>query len=53
VGKAIRQLLKVLPKTEKSFIKISMEFSIISEKIENIHLWKVAGAFHIPKGILR
>ncbi|MCI35467.1 hypothetical protein A2U01_0056688, partial [Trifolium medium] len=31
----------------------SMDFSIILEKMANMHLWNVAGALHKPNGILR
>jgi len=29
-----------------------MFFSIMSKKMESMHLWKVADALHSPKGIL-
>ena len=38
---------------EKLSINTSMKSSIMSEKIDNIHRWKVAGALHNLKGILR
>ena len=41
------------PYTEKSSIKTSMKSSIISVKIDIIHLWKIAGALQSLKGILR
>ena len=39
------------PKTVKSSINTSIHSSNSSEKMLNIHLWKVAGALHNPKGI--
>jgi len=48
----IKHWSKDLPNTEKSSINTSMFFSITSEKMECIHLWKVVDALHSPKGIL-
>jgi len=33
-------------------MKISMHYSTKLENIEIMHLWKVKGALHNPKGIL-
>lgn len=41
------------PNTEKSSIKTFMNFSIISENIAIMHLWKVADTLHNQKNILR
>jgi hypothetical protein len=48
-----KQLSKEVPKTEKSSINTSTEFSNKSEKIAIMARWKVAGALHRPNGILR
>nr|GFB20692.1 hypothetical protein [Tanacetum cinerariifolium] len=42
---------KESPKTEKSSIKTSIIFSIISWKMAIMHLWNVPGVLHKPKGI--
>ena len=46
-----RQWLKEDPKTEKSSMKTSRNCPTMSEKMDNIQRWKVAGALHRPKGI--
>jgi hypothetical protein len=46
-----KQLSKEDPKTEKSSINTSKNLSTMLEKIDIIHLWKVAGALHRPKGM--
>jgi len=46
-----RQLSNDEPKTEKSSLNTSVIFSIKYEKMENIHLWEVAGALHKPNDI--
>ena len=45
----IKQMLKDGPKTEKSSMNISIKSSAMSEKIDIMHLWNVAGALHRPK----
>ena len=43
--------MKEDPKTEKPSIKTSRNCPTMSEKMDNIQRWKVAGALHRPKGI--
>ncbi|GJT64968.1 ribonuclease H-like domain-containing protein [Tanacetum coccineum] len=53
ISKWERHKEKASSKTEKSSMKTSMVFSIISWKIATIHLWNVPGSLQRPKGILR
>ncbi|KAJ0928357.1 hypothetical protein HanRHA438_Chr04g0193161 [Helianthus annuus] len=41
------------PKMEKSSMKTSIVFSIISWKMATIQRWNVAGALHRPNGMRR
>ncbi|GJZ59625.1 hypothetical protein Tco_0615441 [Tanacetum coccineum] len=47
-SKWVRHVEKESPKTEKSSMNTSIVFSIISWKIDIIHLWNVPGALHSP-----
>nr|GFA44188.1 hypothetical protein [Tanacetum cinerariifolium] len=50
-GGCVRHVEKELPKTNKSSMKTSMVYSIISWKIAIIHRWNMPGALQSPKGM--